>query len=249
MIWKFLALDAVRVVQESILRSGPRRFGNRLPDLLRLGGWKWIRMRFSSLPACFGSESVSTDQAFADLIRRVRSGDQRAAAELVEQYEPEIRREVRVRLHDTRLRRVLDSMDICQSVLGSFFVRVASGQFELNRPDELIRLLMTMTRNKVVRQVRRLRAQRRDDRRNDPIDSGELETLSDDLGPSEIVAGAELLQAFRDRLTPDERIMLDRRSAGHEWSEIAAELGGGPNARRKQFARAADRAARELGID
>jgi hypothetical protein len=64
----------------------------------------------------------------------VRSGDQLAAAEIVQQYEPEFRREVRVRLHDPRLRRVLDSMDISQSVLGSFAVRVASGQSELNRP-------------------------------------------------------------------------------------------------------------------
>jgi DNA-directed RNA polymerase specialized sigma24 family protein len=206
-------------------------------------------MRFSPLPVCFGSEGVSNDQAFADLIRRVRSGDQLAAAEIVQQYEPEIRREVRVRLHDPRLRRVLDSMDISQSVLGSFFVRVASGQFELNRPDELIRLLMTMTRNKVVRQVRRLRTQRRDDRRNEPIDRAELETVSDGLSPSAIVADAELLQAFRDRLSPEERIIVDRRSQGHEWSEIAAELGGSANARRKQFARAADRAARELGLE
>jgi DNA-directed RNA polymerase specialized sigma24 family protein len=144
---------------------------------------------------------------------------------------------------------VIDSTDISQSVFGSFFVRVASGQYELNRPDELIRLLMTMTRNKVVRQVRWLRAQRRDDRRNDAIDAGELDTLSDGLGPSEIVAGAELLQAFRDRLTSEERIIIDRRSEGCEWSEIAAELGGSANARRKQFARAADRAARELGLD
>jgi RNA polymerase sigma factor (sigma-70 family) len=192
---------------------------------------------------------MSSDQAFADLIRRVRSGDERAAAEIVKQYEPEIRREVRVRLHDPRLRRVLDSMDISQSVFGSFFVRVASGQFELNRPDELIRLLITMTRNKVVGQVRRARAQRRDDRRNDANDSEELETLCDGPNPSEIVARAELLQAFRDRLTPEERIMVDRRSEGREWSEIAAELGGSANARRKQFDRATDRAARELGLD
>ncbi len=192
---------------------------------------------------------MSSDEAFSDLIRRVRSGDERAAAEIVKKYEPEIRREVRVRLHDPRLRRVLDSMDISQSVFGSFFVRVVSGQYELNRPDELIRLLMTMTRNKVVRQVRRVRAQRRDFRRNDPIDVAELETLSGGPNPSEIVAGAELLTAFRNRLTPEERIIVDRRSEGREWSEIAAELGGSANARRKHFARAADRAARELGLD
>lgn len=79
-------------------------------------------MCLNLLPICCGGEGVSNDQAFADLISRVRSGDQLAAAEIVRQYEPEIRREVRVRLHDPRLRRVLDSMDISQSVLGSFFV-------------------------------------------------------------------------------------------------------------------------------
>jgi hypothetical protein len=35
--------------------------------------------------------------------------------------DPAIRRVVRVRLQDRQLRRLLDSMDICQSVLGNFF--------------------------------------------------------------------------------------------------------------------------------
>ena len=34
---------------------------------------------------------------FADFIRRIRAGDDRAAQELVERYEPVIRREVRLR--------------------------------------------------------------------------------------------------------------------------------------------------------
>ena len=68
-----------------------------------------------------------------------------AAAELVRHYEPAIRRAVRVRLVDTRLNRLLDSMDICQSVMASFFVRAALGQYELNTPDQLLRLLATMT--------------------------------------------------------------------------------------------------------
>jgi hypothetical protein len=50
--------------------------------------------------------------AFADLIRRVRGGDARAVARLVSQYEAAI-----------RMQRVFDSMDICQSVLASFFVQ------------------------------------------------------------------------------------------------------------------------------
>jgi len=39
--------------------------------------------------------------SFADFLDRIRAGDEQAAAELVRQYEPVIRREVRLRLHDT----------------------------------------------------------------------------------------------------------------------------------------------------
>ena len=56
---------------------------------------------------------------FEELIRRVRAGDQDAAAVLVRRYEPAIRRAVRFRLADARLGNLLDSMDICQSVLGA----------------------------------------------------------------------------------------------------------------------------------
>jgi len=64
----------------------------------------------------------------ADLIARVRAGDQAAAAELVRDYEPHVRRAVRIQLRDPRLRSVFDSADICQSVMASFFARLALGQ-------------------------------------------------------------------------------------------------------------------------
>ena len=92
-------------------------------------------------------ESPTSQESFEGLIARVRAGDEQAAAELVRRYEPAIRRAARVRLVDTRLNRLLDSMDICQSVMASFFVRTALGQFELETPDQLLKLLATMTRN------------------------------------------------------------------------------------------------------
>src|SRR5207253_5181912 len=78
---------------------------------------------------------------FRDLIRRVRAGDEAAAAELVQHYEPYIRRAVRVRLVDPRLKRLVDSVDVCQSVLASFFVRAALGQYDLETPEQLLKLL------------------------------------------------------------------------------------------------------------
>src|SRR5262245_914953 len=52
--------------------------------------------------------AMSDDASFQDLIRRVRGGDDAAAAELVRRYEPAIRRVVRLRLTDARLRRAFD---------------------------------------------------------------------------------------------------------------------------------------------
>ena len=53
-----------------------------------------------------------------------------------------------------RLRRVLDSVDVCQSVLANFFVRVAAGQFDLDQPEQLLRLLATMARNRILDHVK-----------------------------------------------------------------------------------------------
>ena len=82
---------------------------------------------------------MADDNTFADFLRRVRAGDEQAAAELVRRYESAVRVEVRMRLADSRLRRVLDSMDLCQSVLASFFIRAAAGQYDLERPRAAVR--------------------------------------------------------------------------------------------------------------
>ena len=98
---------------------------------------------------------MSSEQSFASLMEQVRDGDQQAAAELLERYEPAIRRAIRLRLTDARMRAVLDTMDICQSVMASFFMRAALGQYDLETPEQLRNLLVAMARNKLGMQVRR----------------------------------------------------------------------------------------------
>jgi RNA polymerase sigma-70 factor (ECF subfamily) len=185
--------------------------------------------------------------AFAEFIRRVRAGDDRAARELVERYEPVIRREVRVRLRDPRLYSRFEPADVCQSVMASFFVRAAAGQFELERPDELLRLLVIMTRRKLSNQARRHRAECRDYRRLEPCDPAYLEGRSGSAPtPSRLVAGRELLDEFRRRLSDEERMLADLRAEGCEWAEVADRLGGTAAGRRKQLARALDRVEQQL---
>ena len=185
----------------------------------------------------------------ADLIRRLRAGDPQAAEELVRRYEPVVRLEVRVRLRDPRLRRVFDTLDICQSVLGSFFVRAARGQYDLDQPGQLVKVLLAIARNKLAYHVRRQRAQRRDYRRLEAIGPDHEEALTVDACPSQQCEARDLVTTFRARLSPEERELADLRGQGAEWADIAARLGGTADSRRKQLTRAIERAARELGLE
>src|SRR3954452_7852919 len=103
-----------------------------------------------------------SDTSFADFVRRIRSGDAQAAEELVRRYESAIRLAVRTRLTDPALKRQLDSVDVYQSVLASFFLRAAAGQYDLDNPAQLIALLVRMARNKLAGHVRFHHRERRD---------------------------------------------------------------------------------------
>jgi RNA polymerase sigma-70 factor (ECF subfamily) len=192
---------------------------------------------------------MSAEDGYTDLIRRVRGGDEDAATELVRRYEPAIRRVVRVHMHDARMRRVLDSTDICQSVLATFFVRVSLGQYDLETPDNLLKLLATIARNKVTNQVNRQQAERRDYRRETPIGERGDQMRAAQSDPGEQVAARELLAKVRQNLTDDERQLADERARGDSWAEIAAAHASGAERLRKKLARAIDRVLRQLGLD
>jgi DNA-directed RNA polymerase specialized sigma24 family protein len=196
------------------------------------------------------SEPLTTAE-HAEFIRRVRAGDEEAAAELVRRYEAEIRLEVRtwLRLRSPNLRRVFDSMDICQSVLASFFVRAAVGEFDLDQPQQLIQLLVGMARHKLNEQVKYHQRHRRDVRRTSPADAGDCGVAAAEETPSAVVARGELLAEFRKRLTEEERGLADLRAEGWDWGTIATKVGGTPEACRKQLSRAIDRVERELGLN
>jgi len=190
------------------------------------------------------------EQSFRDLLQRVRSGDSQAAAELVREYEPEIRRAVRLRLSENRLRRVLDSMDICQSVLANFFVRASAGQFDLERPEQLLALLVTMARNRLLDHARRYSTERRDQQRVVSDNEEQLAAIADPATtPSQILSERELAEAVRRQLTEEERYLAEQRAEGRDWADLARELGNQPDAIRKKLSRAIDRAVKNLGLD
>jgi RNA polymerase sigma factor (sigma-70 family) len=187
--------------------------------------------------------------AFQELMQRVRAGDETAAVELHATYADQVQRIIRVRLTQPALRRQMDSLDICQSVFADFFVRTALGQYDLKSPTELIKLLATMARHRLIHHAQKQRAARRDVRR---VEAGAVEDFALPGGggtPSQIVSARELLQQCQERLTDEERSLLEQRRAGHGWEEIAKATGRSAEAVRKQYERAIKRVSGELGME
>jgi RNA polymerase sigma-70 factor (ECF subfamily) len=183
-----------------------------------------------------------------ELILRIRAGDGLAAEELVRDYEPILRVAIRARLTNPTLIRLMDSGDVCQSVLASFFARAEAGQYELNSPAQLVGLLTRMAHNKLVSRARYCTRERRDGRR---VRAGAAvgAAPSREPQPDTVAAGRDLLREIYRRLGPLERSIADLRMAGRSWEEIAGSIGGTSQARRKQLHRAVTLVSQQLGLD
>ena len=190
-----------------------------------------------------------TADEFQELLARVRAGDEDAATAVVRRYERVIRIEVRVHLSDPRMRRQFDSMDISQSVFGSFFVRAVLGEFRPESPAALGRLLVAMAKKKTIDQLRRHSASRRSCYRSRSLFAGDGDWFRDGaMQPDDEVALRELYFEFRSRLTSEELGLAERRLAGHSWEQIAASCGVKVDAVRKRLTRAIDRVSAELAL-
>jgi RNA polymerase sigma factor (sigma-70 family) len=156
---------------------------------------------------------------------------------------------VRLRLRDRQLRRLLDSMDVCQAVLFHFWGRVATGEYECCTPEQVLKLLATMARHHLINLALREQSGKRDYRRVAAAPAEECALRARGSSPSQHVAAQELLHKARQLLASGERQVLELRQQGHAWSAIARLVGGSPETLRKQLGRAMTRVTRDLGLD
>ena len=189
---------------------------------------------------------MESSNDFARLFDRIQSGDEAAARELVQKYEKELLREVRRRLRDPNLRRVLDSMDICQSVLANFFPRAADRQFELKSSEDLKGLLIEMVKNKICDHARAQKTQKRDTQRMHPQSVDEMSLADSDETPSMIASKKETLERIRERLSPAELQIAELWCDGQPWESISVRIKESPEALRKRLERAIKRVRVEL---
>ncbi len=205
-------------------------------------------LKFVELPKTHVAGGMSESPDFLDFLQRIRAGDEDAARELVRRYEPLVRREVRMRMHDRRLNRAFDSVDVTQSVFARFFDQVAD-DFELDSPEQLMRLLFAMARNRTISRVRSEHRMVRDLRRLTSEAAAMDEVTAIQPSPSECVSQDEELELLQKALTDEERRIVELRNQGCEWEEVAARLGGTGQARRMQLTRVVDRLRERLGLD
>jgi RNA polymerase sigma factor (sigma-70 family) len=163
------------------------------------------------------------NQDFAAVLERARSGDAEAITQLVEEYEPQIRRVARRRL-GPELRAAFDSMDIVQSVHGSLLLCLRRNKYTFAGPQDLIALAVTMVKRKVARKAARMQREREI-----------MHLLALLLSRAKAGRAGKLVERLRDlleTLDPFDRQLLELYLEGHSTVEAAQILGVDPNSLR-----------------
>jgi RNA polymerase sigma factor (sigma-70 family) len=174
---------------------------------------------------------VSIDESFADLMGRLRSGEDDAARELFVRFARRLVGLARGHL-DGRLRAKVDPEDVVQSAYKSFFVRHRQGDLEVGSWDGLWGLLTLITIRKCADRAAYFGAGKRDlakEAAAPGTDSalGPWQLAVDrDPRPDEAAALAEAVEAlFRSLDDPDERGVLELSLQGYTATEISETLG------------------------
>jgi RNA polymerase sigma factor (sigma-70 family) len=167
------------------------------------------------------------DSEFLQAIERVCSGSPDAMLELIEQYGSHLRRYVRRRLHQ-RLRSKFDSQDFVQMVWASFLTdrqKIA----RMKKPEELMRYLVAMARNKVAEQSRRyMKYQKHNVNRERPLVPTEVSDPKSHRRqetPSQIAIANERMGRLLRNQSQRNRRIVELRMNGATYVEISQTLG------------------------
>jgi RNA polymerase sigma-70 factor, ECF subfamily len=170
--------------------------------------------------------------SITSLLIRLHSEDagerSRAASELVFRYTPELLALITGRMQQ-RLQQRLAPEDILQEVFLSFCARQQRGEFDLANRDQFLSLIVTIALNKICSAARRELRQRRDVRRERPLESGSDERPGIDpedyrAAPDVATEIAEEVESLVGRLPPECREVVLLRLEGQTVEEIARKI-------------------------
>jgi len=171
-------------------------------------------------PSC----SAASD---ATLLRRLHAGEAEAATELYLRYARRLHGLAR-RQTSAELARRVDPDEIVQSVFRTFFRRAVGGSYDIPPTEELWRLLLVITLNKIRRASVFHRAARRDVRRT--VSAGDSNVLQHlEQASFQDDEALQFLRLVVDDLIAElpspQNVMVRMRIDGHEVEEIATSTG------------------------
>ena len=193
-------------------------------------------------------EEPNSSLNFDEQLRLLQAGDKLAIEAFVAQYEPYIRRAIRFRIKDAALMAAADSVDVCQSVLGGFLLKLSAGDYVLRSEADLRGLLMSIAKRKFAMLWRRESAEKRARGKTHSLESIP-EVASPSHSPESKLELQELASRVQQRLTEHEWLLLQKRRDGASWSEIEEQLKVSSTVLKKRLSRALHRVASELGIE
>ncbi len=168
--------------------------------------------------------SAQPEPLDADLLDRARKGDQEAWQALFDDCYPKIVRVVRHRLN-RQMRRYYDSTDIANSVMKSLAEKFE--RFDFSNIEGLKGFLVKAAEQKLIDGHRRIRAQRRDDERNRPLQPSDAEQLlaGNQPTPSQVAVAVEGEKNLLAGVDGVERQVIELRLKGHTTPEVARLVG------------------------
>ena len=171
---------------------------------------------------------MTEQDSLADVLARLRGGDETAAGAIFQRFTAGLLAVARGQL-ESWVRRREDPEDVVQSVYKSFFGRQVRSPFELGCWSDLWGLLTLMTLRKCADRVEYLRAQRRDvGREVEPTtEVGALcwEALDRAPTPEEAAVLTETVHQLLAGLDSDDRAIIELSLQGYTAEETRTRLG------------------------
>lgn len=164
------------------------------------------------------------------LAQQCEGGDEGAFEAIWERYAQKLVRLARSRISE-RLAARIEAEDVVQSVFRTFFGHIQEHRFTFDQENDLWKLLVSMTLNKLRNKVDWHTAAKRDVSVERPMSGGNssfpsaFDVDGESPSPEAVVAFLDLLEHFMNDLRENDRMVLEMRLQGLKQEEIAEKMG------------------------
>jgi RNA polymerase sigma-70 factor (ECF subfamily) len=172
---------------------------------------------------------MAASESFAEIMARLRAGDQAAASEVFRRFVDKLVRLAK-RQFNAVMRRRVDPEDVVQSAYKSFFLRYGAGKLAVHDWGNLWGLLTVITLRKCYDQVEHHKADRRNVQR-DATPPGSSDTgswwdaVDREPTPEEAAVLGEMVEQLLRDSPESERPVIELSLQGYTAREISQRIG------------------------